>query len=419
MERDVGIPSVLFGGPPELGNIVKLANSQIGFINFFATPLFEGIVDVLPGMQFALDEIAKNKEVWEKRIKDEQRFEGRQLDMSRSGFDGTQSPRSASPERTIFTISPEGSHPEGLPASGAILGGPVVPVNDMDIGKGRHRVSSLFDGVQESFFTPPASPHRLRSFEGNELTMRPTLVPVTDVTEAIHRGLDSYPLAGGIPWAPGIPDTRHVLSQSTASSRPTSDSQSPSSDETQRPESVLSNGTADLCQSRSTHHSSQPSCTATRSSVPSSTPTFSSEKCPVSPTFTNATSVDTSGSELEPALGSPGLQMDPVFDRPSTGCSSSLAIAMPADHTSALGMSSQSARSSEFMQSDKGLPRTGKMRPVTSGNENYRTSIRRNKDLDAKEIKRKSNKFRFDFWRRRKTAQCHDSWAPSSLPSHA
>ena len=72
MEKDVGIPTQLFGGPPELGSVVKLANSQIGFMNIFARPLFEAVTDIFPAMQFTVDEILANKAVWEGKIKQEQ-----------------------------------------------------------------------------------------------------------------------------------------------------------------------------------------------------------------------------------------------------------------------------------------------------------------------------------------------------------
>lgn len=44
MERVVGMDeSTLFGGPPDLENIIALAKSQIGFMEFLAGPLFEGL----------------------------------------------------------------------------------------------------------------------------------------------------------------------------------------------------------------------------------------------------------------------------------------------------------------------------------------------------------------------------------------
>ncbi|EEP81816.1 conserved hypothetical protein [Uncinocarpus reesii 1704] len=68
MEAEIGMETALFGGPPELGNFVKKANGQIGFMNIFALPLFDGVADVLPDMAFAANEIRRNKAIWQKLI---------------------------------------------------------------------------------------------------------------------------------------------------------------------------------------------------------------------------------------------------------------------------------------------------------------------------------------------------------------
>lgn len=68
MEQELQIPSCLFGGPPVRDDIIKLGESQIGFINIFARPLFEGVTDILPGMGFAVDEMLMNKLTWDKKI---------------------------------------------------------------------------------------------------------------------------------------------------------------------------------------------------------------------------------------------------------------------------------------------------------------------------------------------------------------
>jgi 3',5'-cyclic-nucleotide phosphodiesterase len=68
MEQELQIPSCLFGGPPVRDDIIKLGESQIGFINIFARPLFEGVADILPGMAFAVEEMVINKSTWDDRI---------------------------------------------------------------------------------------------------------------------------------------------------------------------------------------------------------------------------------------------------------------------------------------------------------------------------------------------------------------
>lgn len=68
MEEELQMPSCLFGGPPVQDDMIKLGESQIGFMNIFARPLFEAVTDILPGMRFAVDEILTNKAIWESKI---------------------------------------------------------------------------------------------------------------------------------------------------------------------------------------------------------------------------------------------------------------------------------------------------------------------------------------------------------------
>lgn len=72
MERQVGLETALFGGPPELGNIYKLATGQIGFMSIFALPLFAGVADLLPQMTFTVDQIRANYRTWQ-QVADEEK----------------------------------------------------------------------------------------------------------------------------------------------------------------------------------------------------------------------------------------------------------------------------------------------------------------------------------------------------------
>jgi 3',5'-cyclic-nucleotide phosphodiesterase len=104
MEQELQIPSCLFGGPPVRDDLIKLGESQIGFMNIFARPLFEAVADILPGMQFAVDEILTNKAIWERsneevRTKKKRKNPGFSLGLPTPTFaaDPTPSPFSGPP----------------------------------------------------------------------------------------------------------------------------------------------------------------------------------------------------------------------------------------------------------------------------------------------------------------------------------
>lgn len=131
MEQAVGMETTLFGGPPELGNMLKLANGQIGFMTIFAHPLFANVADIIPAMSFAADEILTNKGVWFTRAEHEKM---KQIVKQGTGYGdgGSVSPRSQSPtdlgrkplaageKRTSFfpssPLSKRAELPEGSPS---------------------------------------------------------------------------------------------------------------------------------------------------------------------------------------------------------------------------------------------------------------------------------------------------------------
>lgn len=88
--------TTLFGGPPELGNMLKLANGQIGFMTIFAHPLFANVADIIPAMRFAADEILTNKGVWFTRAEQEKKKQLLKKGTGK-GDGGAVSPRTQSP----------------------------------------------------------------------------------------------------------------------------------------------------------------------------------------------------------------------------------------------------------------------------------------------------------------------------------
>ncbi|KAF2643415.1 HD-domain/PDEase-like protein [Massarina eburnea CBS 473.64] len=111
MEQELQMPSCLFGGPPVQDDLIKLGESQIGFMNIFARPLFEAVADILPAMRYAVDEMLTNSGTWEKIIEVE-RAKKRNQRMSLGllspafGMDPTPSPFSGGPLKPPADISP-------------------------------------------------------------------------------------------------------------------------------------------------------------------------------------------------------------------------------------------------------------------------------------------------------------------------
>lgn len=106
MEKEVGMETALFGGPPELGNVYKLATGQIGFMSIFALPLFEGVSDLLPTLQFTADHIRSNQARWHELANVETRKKGLQVE---DRADNAVSPRSRSPARPVEVDALEGT----------------------------------------------------------------------------------------------------------------------------------------------------------------------------------------------------------------------------------------------------------------------------------------------------------------------
>ncbi|KAI1808419.1 3',5'-cyclic-nucleotide phosphodiesterase regA [Daldinia bambusicola] len=66
MENDIGIKSSLISRPKK--DFLSLAQAQIKFMEIFAIPLFRGVADVLPTMQYTVDELEINRALFEKTV---------------------------------------------------------------------------------------------------------------------------------------------------------------------------------------------------------------------------------------------------------------------------------------------------------------------------------------------------------------
>lgn len=70
IEADLSIPTALFA--PPVREVIEVGQSQIGFINIFAHPLFQAVADIMPAMGFCVEELERNKRSWEEKISAEQ-----------------------------------------------------------------------------------------------------------------------------------------------------------------------------------------------------------------------------------------------------------------------------------------------------------------------------------------------------------
>ncbi|KAI1117937.1 hypothetical protein F5Y14DRAFT_291030 [Nemania sp. NC0429] len=67
MEDAIGIPSSLISPPKK--DFLSLAKAQLGFVNLFAIPLFQGVAEVLPHMKYTVLEIKRNTRYFEEALK--------------------------------------------------------------------------------------------------------------------------------------------------------------------------------------------------------------------------------------------------------------------------------------------------------------------------------------------------------------
>ena len=422
MENDVGIPTTLFGGPPELGNITKLANSQIGFMNIFAMPLFEAVTDILPGMRFAVDEIKINQAVWKEKIDEQETKQQRIAEQERFVSEGYQSPRSGSPDRMFANSnSPTMSHPEGLPAASTspkdfqpeashIADHPngeqgIMTVRDTNrnVAEQQSRIStSSLSGLTEALNI--SSPQSHEPSRRGSAAQPPTLFP-----DMSRRSSSAFPYAN-IRGPGHHPPTQLVLNSNTTNNhnQTTNENATPdrsppvlsspfnenvfydnSSVASTAPGTASSSGggpgsshrgdrgaDSDTSTSQLTHpgnfsrpmstrHSAQPSCA--RSSAPSGG-TYASTTLPTSPTDTHATSFFTEGS-------------DGVPDAPD-----SLNLERPGSGTRFSGYRGRGINASPVTNDIK----TGVLFSSLNGHS----------DSPERTVRKKSSRFRFDFWKK-------------------
>lgn len=93
MEDELSIPTSLMAPPKK--DIISLGKAQLGFMNLFALPLFQGVADLMPPMQYCVDELEANKVLFQMKVQEEEGKVDPAVRLLRNA-DGTFSPRTMS-----------------------------------------------------------------------------------------------------------------------------------------------------------------------------------------------------------------------------------------------------------------------------------------------------------------------------------
>ncbi|KAB5570804.1 3'5'-cyclic nucleotide phosphodiesterase [Coniochaeta sp. 2T2.1] len=93
MEEELQIPTSLMAPPKK--DIVSLGKAQLGFMNLFALPLFQGVADLMPAMQYTVDELEANKVLFGMKVHEAENSQDPTIRMLKR-TDGTFSPRTMS-----------------------------------------------------------------------------------------------------------------------------------------------------------------------------------------------------------------------------------------------------------------------------------------------------------------------------------
>jgi hypothetical protein len=94
MEDELKIPTSLMVKPTK--DMVTLGKSQLGFMNLFALPLFQGVADLLPPMSYCVDALEANKVLFEAKVAEAQSTKEPIAQALRRHESGTYSPRTMS-----------------------------------------------------------------------------------------------------------------------------------------------------------------------------------------------------------------------------------------------------------------------------------------------------------------------------------
>ncbi|OGE49430.1 hypothetical protein PENARI_c021G10776 [Penicillium arizonense] len=407
MEREVGMETALFGGPPELGNVYKLATGQIGFMSIFALPLFEGISDLLPQLEFTAEHIRRNQAQWQKLSNDELKKQGLPIE---NRAEITVSPRSHSPAaESTGTEKPRANSDVKSPASSTDTAsaslnentiepvvspdtaGPQIEITGTPLAPSEFPSRKSSSAVPDtSYFSIPGVPESARGSVGTQyFSPLPESNPSTDDPAVLAAVLYANSANPNIPA--GTTERDHA---SESADRPSSSRQ----------------GIMHGSQRHHAHHSSSARTGSNRNSCTRTQSTYSNTMTPISPA-TNATSflaVDSGDEKRVSGESAPQSDIggpDDSSTRPST------ADAYPAsipEHSSGYCPGRSSGLGAGYSQSEDGatkdFARTANGRSPaqsTTTGESIKNESPQEDPHGHRKLPKRRSRLRLAFWKRR------------------
>ncbi|KFY70518.1 hypothetical protein V499_09105, partial [Pseudogymnoascus sp. VKM F-103] len=208
METHLNIPSALFSPPAR--DMVALAKSQTGFMSFFALPLFRGVEELMPTLDFCALEIDRNFAHWTAKSEAARHELARASLGARDRQSGNDRPDSRSPPAAESSAAGEARRPRRW---GGLRGGSGAALGDLSTGSSASTDPSDVDGID---MPPPLS----RGQQPQSNNSRPNSRPVTwDEASASSRPATSSSApratALGMPDAAGGQVMTHRRSETT------------------------------------------------------------------------------------------------------------------------------------------------------------------------------------------------------------
>jgi len=129
METELGIPSALASQPKK--DISSLIKSQLGFMELFAIPLFQGVADIMPSLKYTVEELLINRGLFETGATDVQvNGDSYRPETAPSSMSSHNSSAMGCPAASDSEV--EGCSPETTIVLAPAVAAPTTPVTPLD-----------------------------------------------------------------------------------------------------------------------------------------------------------------------------------------------------------------------------------------------------------------------------------------------